>query len=61
MKLTPNDLLDMKIIDTIIPEPANQDRLLKNLKKKLLLKLADLSQLSGEELIQKRLARFREF
>ncbi len=61
MKLTPNDLLDMKIIDTIIPEPTNQDRLLKNLKKKLLLKLADLSQLSGEELIQKRLARFREF
>ncbi|MCD2255699.1 carboxyltransferase subunit alpha [Agrilactobacillus fermenti] len=61
MKLTPNDLLDMKIVDQIISEPTNQDRLVKTLKKKLMLKLADLSELEPDDLIEKRVARFRQF
>ena len=61
MKLTPNDLLQMQIIDQIIAEPKNQERLVKNLKKKLILKLAELSQQDPETLIAKRLARFRKF
>lgn len=61
MKLTPQDLLDLAIIDQIIAEPANQDRLVKNLKKKLMLKIADLRQQTPEQLIEKRVARFRQF
>ncbi|MFD1671912.1 carboxyltransferase subunit alpha [Agrilactobacillus yilanensis] len=61
MKLTPSDLLSLKIIDQVISEPSNQDKLVKNLKKKLILKVAELNQLAPEQLIEKRLARFRKF
>lgn len=61
MKLTPDDLLKMTIIDQIITEPKNQERLVKNLKKKLILKISELSQQSPEALIQQRLTRFRKF
>ena len=63
MKLTSTDLLDLKIIDEIIPEPiggAQRDKeiTLKNTKKSILKNLSELSQLSRDEILNDRKSKF---
>lgn len=66
MKLTANDLLELSVIDGIVRETSETEALplpsiLKNLKLTLESELAELSQLSKVELIEQRLARFRQY
>lgn len=61
MKLTPNDLLELKIIEGIIDEPNDHTTVLKNIDQVLTTELAKLQQLSDDELIQRRYNRFRKF
>lgn len=63
LKLTPEYLLEMKVIDGIIPEPlggAHQDynASAEALKKQLLESLMRLSKLSGEELVNQRIDKY---
>jgi len=64
LKLTAPSLLEMKVIDEIIKEPAggahtNVDVTAKNIKAALLKNLAELSQLSKSDLVEQRYKRFR--
>jgi acetyl-CoA carboxylase carboxyl transferase subunit alpha len=64
LKLTAKDLKGMNIIDDIIPEPpggAHRDytKAAENLGKALRKNLAELSELSGDELVQDRYQKFR--
>ncbi|WP_208558786.1 acetyl-CoA carboxylase carboxyltransferase subunit alpha [Marinilactibacillus kalidii] len=66
MKLTSYDLLELGVIDRIIYEENNQekiemDQVLSSMKKEIQLQLEDLSKLPTEQLIQKRYERFRKF
>lgn len=66
MKITATDLLEMKVIDKIIPETLKGENLpvsksLNILKKGLAEKLTELSLLSAEALKEQRYARFRKF
>jgi acetyl-CoA carboxylase carboxyl transferase subunit alpha len=65
LKLTANDLLNLGIIDEIIPEPpggAHKDpeKAAKNLKEALERNLKELSQLSKERLLKLRYEKFRK-
>lgn len=66
MKITATDLLEMEVIDKIIPEvlkgeilPVNKS--LNILRKSLIEKIAELSLLSAESLKEQRYKRFRKF
>jgi len=64
LKLSAPDLMRLKVIDKIIPEPkggAHRDPkgLAQILKEEILSALNELEQLSPEELIEKRIAKFR--
>lgn len=64
MKITAPDLLALKLIDAIVPEPEggahfNYDETAKNLDLYLVDALAQLSQLSGKQLVDKRYEKFR--
>jgi acetyl-CoA carboxylase carboxyl transferase subunit alpha len=64
LKLTAKDLKGMNIIDDIIPEPpggAHRDytKMAENLAKALRKNLAELTDLSGDELVQDRYQKFR--
>jgi acetyl-CoA carboxylase carboxyl transferase subunit alpha len=66
MKITADELFEMKIVDKIIPETFNGKKMsvsksLNILKKSLVTKLAELTQLSSEELKTQRYTRFRKF
>ncbi len=63
LKLTAKDLLELKIIDRIIPEPLggahkNQEEMAKILKKVLLEELAALKKMKPEKLVQDRIEKF---
>jgi len=64
LKLTAKDLKGMNVIDEIVPEPAggahrDYAKAADNLGKALRKNLAELTQLSGDELIQDRYQKFR--
>ncbi|MBD1140790.1 acetyl-CoA carboxylase carboxyltransferase subunit alpha [Pelagibacterales bacterium SAG-MED39] len=63
MKLSANDLLDLKIIDEIIPEPVggahrDKDLILKNLRISILSNLDNFKNLSPEEIFNQRKNKF---
>ena len=65
LKLTANDLLKLKVIDKIIPEPLggahrNYSRMAEILKQEILQVLSELEVLSPQELMDKRLEKFRK-
>jgi acetyl-CoA carboxylase carboxyl transferase subunit alpha len=64
MKLTSHDLKELNIIDEIIEEPlggikAPTDSFIKDLRKKLVNKINELSKLDKDKLIDNRYAKFR--
>jgi acetyl-CoA carboxylase carboxyl transferase subunit alpha len=64
LKLTAMDLLKLKVIDKIIPEPLggahrNYSEMAKILKEEILLALSELELLSPEELVEMRVEKFR--
>ncbi|MCY1077738.1 acetyl-CoA carboxylase carboxyltransferase subunit alpha [Archangium lansingense] len=64
MKPTAKDLKEMNIIDEVVPEPAggahrDYSKAAENLGKVLRRNLAELSELSGDELVQDRYQKFR--
>lgn len=66
MKLTAADLLDLSVIDQIIPETdqnglLGNDTILKNLKAQIVKALGDLTSKSSSELIEERYQRFRKY
>lgn len=62
MKITSHELLDMGVVDKVIPEAglSNQD-LLYAVKQKIVAELANLSQLPLEQLLEARYQRFRKY
>lgn len=58
MKITANDLLELGVIDKIIPET---DKTVEVLKKELIKELGILTQKTAEELVNERYERFRKF
>lgn len=63
MKVTSTDLLEMKILDAIIPEPPggahrNVDQAAEILKETILTELTDLKQLPIDDLIQNRIEKY---
>ncbi|MGB2696989.1 MAG: acetyl-CoA carboxylase carboxyltransferase subunit alpha [Candidatus Zixiibacteriota bacterium] len=65
LKLTAMDLLKLRVIDKIIPEPLggahrNYSEMATILKQEILLALSELEVLTPEELIQRRLEKFRK-
>ena len=65
MKITPKDLLKMKIIDAVVKEPVggahrNPEKAIASAKKALEKELAELEQLSPQELKAQRRDRFYE-
>jgi acetyl-CoA carboxylase carboxyl transferase subunit alpha len=64
LRLTAKDLMEMNVIDELVPEPAggahrDHVKAAENLAKVLRKNLAELSQLSGDELVQDRYQKFR--
>lgn len=62
MKITSHELLDMRVVDKVIPEArlSNQD-LLYAVKQEIVAELANLSQLPLEQLLEARYQRFRKY
>lgn len=62
MKITPDHLLDMGIIDQIIPEHGRFSKeVVADLKQKLIAEIEQLSQLPLEKLLEERYQRFRKY
>lgn len=61
MKLTPQDLLDQKVIEKIIPEANDHKAVFKELDQVLVEELNTLRKLSKTELLNARYERFRKF
>lgn len=66
MKITAAELLELDVIDRVIPETLksnklNEDKIIRMMKKSLIEKITELSKYSTEELIEKRYQRFRKF
>ncbi|MDE1547871.1 acetyl-CoA carboxylase carboxyl transferase subunit alpha [Jeotgalibaca caeni] len=66
MKLTPTDLLELTVVDRIIPESRRKVKLkreevIHNVRKDIIQALAEMSEWSEEEVIQQRQARFRMY
>jgi acetyl-CoA carboxylase carboxyl transferase subunit alpha len=65
MRLTAEDLLELKLIDGIVPEPPggaqeDADQSAANLRKELVGRLAELTGLSAAQLVDQRCAKFRQ-
>ena len=65
MRLTAEDLLELKLIDGIVPEPPggaqeDADQSAANLRKELVCRLAQLTGLSAAQLVDQRCAKFRQ-
>ncbi|PKK84774.1 MAG: acetyl-CoA carboxylase carboxyl transferase subunit alpha [candidate division Zixibacteria bacterium HGW-Zixibacteria-1] len=65
LKLTADDLMDLKIIDKIIEEPPggahnDPELMAQNVKKEVLAALAELEQLTEDDLLVQRLQKFRK-
>jgi acetyl-CoA carboxylase carboxyl transferase subunit alpha len=65
MRLTAEDLLELKLIDGIVPEPAGgaqEDLALtaENLRGELVRWFAELKKLTASQLVEKRCAKFRQ-
>ncbi|OFI50404.1 acetyl-CoA carboxylase carboxyltransferase subunit alpha [Floricoccus tropicus] len=66
MKMTPDELMELSIIDKIIPETKNGMRiseyvLIKNVREELMNAVGQLQVLSSTELLEQRYERFRKF
>lgn len=66
MKLTPNDLLDLKVVDKIIAETDDlgnltHEQIINNLKSEILMQLQAYSKMTTEDVIVQRYGRFRKF
>ena len=61
MKLTPKDLLNQEVIEGIIKEPENHEKVIQNIDQVLQEQIPALEKLSTQELLDKRYARFRKF
>lgn len=66
MKLTPNDLKDLNVIDKIIPEtedgnPLTNERVLSTMKKAILAFLNEADKKNSQQLIQERYEKFRAY
>ncbi|CAK8054435.1 carboxyltransferase subunit alpha [Eupransor demetentiae] len=61
MGITPSDLLDKHIIDHVIAENRHHAKVFAGMKEKLSKDIAELEELSGDELIAQRRARYRAF
>lgn len=61
MKLTPQDLLKMGVIEGIIDEPDNHEQTLMNIERVLTKEIKKLQKLDDAELLNKRYERFRKF
>jgi acetyl-CoA carboxylase carboxyl transferase subunit alpha len=65
MRLTAEDLLELKLIDGIVPEPPggaqeDADKSAANLRQELVCRLAQLTVLSAAQLVDQRCAKFRQ-
>ena len=60
MKLTAKDLYDFKIVDKIIKEDGEFEKIALNLKKEILKEIKNLKALSKEDLIEQRYQKFRK-
>ena len=61
MKMTPQALLEQGIIEGIVEEPTDHDQTIQNIDLVLEKRLAELVQLSSEELLKRRHARYEKF
>lgn len=66
MKLTPQDLLDLQVVDRIIPETRRkvrmkQDEVLLSLRSEILTALQEMKQWDAAQLVEGRQKRFRKF
>lgn len=66
MKMTPDELMELSIIDKIIPETKNGMRiseyvLIKNVREELINAISQLRALSSTELLEQRYERFRKY
>ncbi|MGO2891079.1 acetyl-CoA carboxylase carboxyl transferase subunit alpha [Enterococcus devriesei] len=66
MKITAAELLELDVIDRVIPETLKgkklgEDKIIRMMQKALIEKLTELASYSKEELIEKRYQRFRKF
>ena len=62
MKITSHELLEMGVVDKVIPEAGlNNQNLLDAVKQEIVAELTNLSQLSVEELLETRYQRFRKY
>ena len=62
MKITSHELLEMSVVDKVIPEAGlNNQNLLDAVKQEIVAELTNLSQLSVEQLLETRYQRFRKY
>lgn len=66
MKITAAELLELDVIDRVIPETLkgkklSEDKIIRMMQKSLIEKITELSKYSTEDLIEKRYRRFRKF
>ncbi|MDB1748547.1 acetyl-CoA carboxylase carboxyl transferase subunit alpha [Enterococcus avium] len=66
MKITAAELLELDVIDRVIPETLkekklSEDKIIRMMKKLLIEKITELSKISTKELIENRYQRFRKF
>ena len=62
MKITSHELLEMGVVDKVIPEAGlNNQNLLDAVKQEIVAELTNLSQLSVEQLLETRYQRFRKY
>ena len=61
MKLTPKDLLEQKVIEGIIAEPADHQEVLENIDQRLQKELSSLENMTDKDLLARRYQRFRKF
>ena len=60
MKLTAQDLYDLKIIDKIISEQDGFETIVENMRKEILNEVSELSKMSQTELVEERYSKFRQ-
>ena len=59
MKLTANDLYDLKVIDKIIKEEGNFEEIVQNLKKEIIKEVKEMQKQTIEEIVESRYQKFR--
>ena len=60
MKITAKDLYDLKVIDKIIKEPDDFEKLANNIKKEIKSSVQELKELTGKKLVEDRYKKFRK-